>query len=228
MSSDYKYRAVELTPTVFADLMLLLFSSSSFTRDQCISSVMMYHTSNGGKCGKREYISVFKKATIILRKDGYALDNPAYGVWIISKHYDGFDSYFKKKQGAVEDNCDFSESDTCLELGDGEETIYLYYYPCYRKFANMKGHTVWPCKVGMTTKNVWDRIYSQAATCFPEEPFIALIIHCDDAHKLEQTIHNVLKMNGKWIEDAPGKEWFMISPEEVKSILSMCNVLKDN
>ena len=213
--NNYRYLGVELIPEIFAELIVLLFSGKQFSRQECINTVVDYHKNNGGICNYKSYVSQFKKASLTLRKKGYSLDNVSYGVWRLNdtnKTYDGFWGDSDKQTI----NSEFAEN--TKEIGSGDETIYVYYYPTYRKYALLKGESMWYCKVGMTTKNLWDRIYSQSTTCFPEEPFVALIIKCNDAHKLEQTIHNILKMKNKWIENAPGKEWFLTSPDEVKKI----------
>ena len=211
MVSEYKYKNIELFPEVFADLMIQLFSIKPFKRNDCIDTIVEYHKQNGGKCEKRSYTNSFKSATRLLREKGYDLQNPAHGTWQINKQYDGYDPY--RNKFAVETSDDIQR-----EIGTGKETIYVYYYPVYKKYAQLKGQSEWYCKVGMTTRNIWDRIYSQAGTAFPEEPFVALTIKCDDAHMLEQTIHNALKLRNKWLETAPGTEWFITSPEGVENI----------
>ena len=52
-------------------------------------------------------------------------------------------------------------------------------------------------------------------------------IHCDDVEVekkvnelrlMENTIQNILKLQGKHKQDAPGTEWFITSPIEVEQI----------
>ena len=133
---------------------------------------------------------------------GYELYNLAYGVWPINKHYDTYSTFHDSLSTKYSDTNNYVETEKTEEIGYGDETVYVYYYPTYRKYAKLKGNSV--C--------------SQATTCFPEEPFVALVIRHSDAHKLEQTLHNILKMKGRWIESAPEKEWFLTSHDEVKSI----------
>ena len=77
---------------------------------------------------------------------------------------------------------------------------------------------VWPCKIGRTDCDPIQRIIGQAGTCYPELPHVALIIYCDDSNALETAFHNIMKVKGRWMADAPGKEWFMTSPDELKAI----------
>lgn len=220
---SYKYENIELMPEIFAELLLQLFHNKQFKRQEAIDEIKKYHLFNGGTCDRKSYIETFKRATMMLRKKGYDVTNPSYGIWRIGDVSDGFVSY--RDAIAMQINNSLTEViDTQEEIGDGDEVVYVYYYPVYKKYALMQRQNCWHCKVGMTTKTVWDRIYPQSSTGFPEEPVVGLIIKCFDARTLEQIIHNILKRKNKWIEKAPGKEWFITSPSEVKSIYeSICN-----
>ena len=209
---SYRYRNVELTPAIMAELIVLLYSGKQFSRSDCIETVVKYHLDNGGICNHKTYMSTFKRATTLLRNNNCSLENVGYGIWRFNNEIEPYVSYWNKPGKYEVDN------EKIEEIGSGNETIYVYYYPTYRKFALLTGNTSWYCKVGMTTKNLWDRIYSQSSTCFPEEPLVALTIRCPDARHLESILHNILKMKNKWIETAPGKEWFLTSPEEIKEI----------
>ena len=77
---------------------------------------------------------------------------------------------------------------------------------------------IWECKIGRTDVDPISRIFSQAGTCYPEFPHIALIIYCDDSSLLEKTLHNILKLNNKCFTESPGKEWFLTSPDEIERL----------
>ena len=217
--NDYRYMEVELTPEIFAELMILLYSNKIFERQKCIDCIVEYHLSNGGICNHKSYTSQFKKACERLRKKGFNLQNIGYSKWnLLNPDNMQYQNYWNKDiidNKIVNENLENIET---KEIGVGDQIVYVYYYPVYRKYAILNGKSDWECKIGMTTKNLWDRIYSQAATSFPEEPFIALIIKCDDAHAIELILHKILKNKKKWIEIAPGKEWFLTNPEEIETI----------
>ena len=103
-------------------------------------------------------------------------------------------------------------------IGKGAEAVYVYYYPTYRSYAESQGMNIWACKVGHTTDDLHKRIKSQSRTAMPEHPKVELIIHTDRSQILEKAIHNILKFQDKFMENAPGKEWFMTTPNEVKQI----------
>lgn len=103
-------------------------------------------------------------------------------------------------------------------IGSGNSSVYLYYYPQYRESAESKGEKVWACKIGKTIHSEADgRIRSQA-TGLPESPMIGLHIKTDWPKEVEDIIHDILKVRGTHIADAPGREWFLTSPSEVEEI----------
>ncbi len=63
-----------------------------------------------------------------------------------------------------------------------------------------------------------NRIISQTCTALPEYPKVGLIIKTDALNLMESTIQNILKLQGKQKQDAPGKEWFITSPSEVETV----------
>ena len=72
-----------------------------------------------------------------------------------------------------------------------------------------------PCKIGRTDRDPVARVLAQAATALPERPHIALVIRTSFALAWEAALHGVLTLRGRRIEDAPGAEWFLTSPDEV-------------
>ena len=106
-------------------------------------------------------------------------------------------------------------------LGHGDQAIYVYHYEAYEDSNDMY---YYPCKIGMSTTNVLDRIHSQVKTSHPEKPIIDLIVLCENARKLESAIHAILKLYDREINDATGVEWFNTTGDEVKNICSMLHM----
>ena len=96
--------------------------------------------------------------------------------------------------------------------------MYVYFYDVYKELALLQGKEIWPCKIGRTDVDPIGRIFSQTGTCYPELPHLALIINCEDSSILEKALHNILKIKNRWISDAPGKEWYYSSPEEIETL----------
>lgn len=213
-TEDYEFCGVPLTPVIFGKLLIQLFDGKRFERQAAISEVVAYHRENGGIVKKgRNPIDTFKKATLDLRKKDIGFINKGYGVWELHYH----------EPELVEVVTDSSEVEEVMYsvdeiLGTGPNAVYVYYYDVYCEFARIKGEVVWPCKIGRTDCDPIQRIIGQAGTCYPELPHVALIIYCDDSNALETAFHNIMKVKGRWMADAPGKEWFMTSPDELKAI----------
>ena len=96
---NYKYYGLELTPTIFSELLIQMFDGKQFSRQDAVDTIAKYHAENGG-----------------------LLNKPSY----------------------------------------------------------LKGRNQWECKIGRTEVDPLSRIFSQAGTCYPELPHVALIMYCDD------------------------------------------------
>ena len=104
-------------------------------------------------------------------------------------------------------------------IGIGRNSVYCYYDQQKRESSESKGEKIWACKIGMTVQELHTRIYQQAGTAFPAERLkIGLHIKTDWPKEVEGIIHNILKVRGRHIADAPGTEWFLTSPSEVEEI----------
>ncbi len=207
---DYRFIGLELTPAIFEELLILFFDGKQFSRQDAIDRITRYHLDNGGFLNKTSYISVFKKATQNLKDKG--LVNTGYGVWRLC--------YSKK---TIEEIIPKSKAEEAVfkadkEIGEGKNAVYIYYYDSYKELASLKEKDLWECKIGRTDVDPISRIFSQAGTCYPELPHLALIIHCDDSSLLEKALHSILKIKQRWLVDSPGKEWFLTSPQEVESL----------
>ena len=210
--NEYKYAGVELTPNIFAELLILLFDGKQFKRTTAIEVITQYHHDGGGVLGKKEYVSVFKKACQNLSSSG--LSNIGYGTWRLN--YEIPDVEVIKEE--VRDTFEYAADKT---IGSGDNSVYVYYYDTYKKYAETCGYSIWECKIGRTDKDPLQRIFGQAGTCYPELPHIALIIKCSNSLQLESALHNILKLRNRWIENAPGTEWFLTSPAEAESFYHM-------
>ena len=118
----------------------------------------------------------------------------------------------KEKKGKV----DASETE---RIGEGNESVYLYYFPTYKRDAESKGLDRWRCNIGYTTDSAEDRVASQIGDQLPEKAILSLVIQTHDCKALEKRIHAELKRRGRWIgDDIVGTEWFSTNPTEVEDI----------
>ncbi len=196
MNNSYKHAGKPLTEKIARELIIELFSGETGVQKKEIKQVVdETHTKRGGNLSTNEMHPV-SSALNILKKQGLA-NNPTRGKWSIFSNPD------------VHPNDPF-DSEAVRTLGTGKNSVYLCYYPAYRCLAEYEGKDFWACKIG--------RVDSQVHTTMPETPEIALIFKTDDPENLEQILHNVLKLRGKHIADAPGNAWFMTSPSEAEVI----------
>lgn len=207
---NYKYYGLELTPAIFQDLLIQLFDGKQFSRKDALEVITKYHTDNGGVLNKASYVDVFKKATQNLKKCG--IENAGYGIWRLCYKKEVVDEIIAStNRNEISYSAD-------KEIGEGNNAVYVYYYDGYKELALLQGKEIWQCKIGRTDVDPIGRIFSQAGTCYPELPHLALIINCEDSSTLEKALHNILKIKKRWISNAPGKEWYYSSPEEIETL----------
>lgn len=210
----YKYYGMDITPAIMKGLLIKLFDGKQFSRADAINRIIEYHKDNGGIISHKDYAWVFKASTKWLKKSG--LVNCGYGIWRLN--------YKNEEVEVVEvrttNECKYSVDEI---IGKGNRSIYVYYYDIYKKYAEIRAEVNFPCKIGRTDRAPIQRILGQCGTCYPEMPHVSLIINCEDSAKLELALHSILKYKNRWIEDAPGNEWFMTNPQEIKKIYNELN-----
>lgn len=208
---DYKYRGKSLTGVVASDLILELFDGQTDVPFKSIKEkVEAQHIHRGGlEQTSEKALPVTNGLGRLKRKD--LANNPEKGYWTINRH--GFKENLSVKPEKEED---------ILIVGEGESVVYLYYFPTYRSYAESTGKDSYPCKVGRTDGGVDIRINSQVETALPEEPVIGLIIQTDNPIGMEKQVHDLLDIAGFRKKDAPGKEWFVTNPDQVKSFYEAC------
>ena len=104
-------------------------------------------------------------------------------------------------------------TDITTRVGAGDERVYAYTFPSQQKTSGR-----YPIKIGMTrNRSAEHRIRQQIGASNVETPILLLEISCQDAGRLERRLHGSLR---SWhMSDAPGKEWYQTSPEEIMSHL---------
>ena len=105
-------------------------------------------------------------------------------------------------------------------MGEGQQCVYCYYLPAYRRLAENDGEDGYSIKIGFTKDlNPDARILGQATTALPEKPVIALLIKTHDAAALEKVIHAALDFKGQKIHEARGEEWYSTNVDKIKEII---------
>ena len=152
-----------------------------------------------------------------LREEGLA-DNPEWGYWsFLTTTESEAPKMIEKTQRQV-DTSGVKNIAPERTIGSGKSSVYLYYYPKYRESAESNNEKFWECKVGKTIHGEPQIRIGEQATGLPESPMIGLHIKTDWSEKIERIIHEILKVRGRYVDGAPGKEWFLTSPSEVEEI----------
>ncbi len=217
--NDYEYVGVPLIPKIAQELIIEKFSGKTVNRQEIIETVIQIHCDRGGLPSEAQNVpeTTIYAALYKLKKSGIA-ENPSQGYWRIDLIPDspGREGPESVEPPQAPDEEEIIEPDVPSEIGSGEDSVYLYYLPLYRKEAQSKGESVWPCKVGRTRHDPVRRVRAQ--TSAPEEPELALTIRTDTPSDMEKAIHAILAVRGRHMEHAQGTEWFHTNPSEVEEI----------
>lgn len=105
-----------------------------------------------------------------------------------------------------------------LDEADGVDlsgSLYAYTFPML-----IRPSGPYPIKVGLASGDPDKRVFTQCrqAASF-EQPRILMTWPASRVRSLELAVHNILRVRGRWREDAPGKEWFDTTIEEIDAIV---------
>lgn len=206
MHNQYKYIGQHLKMSSARELILEFFSGqSNVSLRDMIEKVETEHIKRGGTPHTKVTHPVVD-ALGNLKNQGLANNpNPGTGFWDI-----------KGQPGYKPDPVARREHTAPDEIRKG--SVYFYYYPAYKENAEFKSENRWQFKIGYTESGTPQvRVKAQTAGR-PEEPVIETVISTESPRHLEQIIHASLKKQNMHIQDAPGKEWFLLSPDMVKKI----------
>lgn len=104
-------------------------------------------------------------------------------------------------------------------IGNGSESVYIWYNKAQFDGAKRRKETCWPCKIGRTKSSPTARIFNQGAlTAFSEVPIVPLVLRTNESVSLEAMIQNSLRYAGKRIMRFRGTEWFQTNPSEVERV----------
>ena len=211
MNNQYEYAEKSLTPKIAQHLIQELFAGQTVQKQEIMRIVDETHRERGGLPARAKFPPVTMALTNMKREG--LVENPSQGYWFIP-------SSPQSDESVDDESVNFEEAnlDSGRIIGSGKQAVYLYYFPAYKRLAKLQDQKIWPCKIGKTRYDAISRIRSQTRTALPEYPKVGLIIKTDELRLMENTIQNILKLQGKQKQDAPGIEWFITSPSEVEQI----------
>ncbi len=219
LGDDYRYKGIRPSPSIVADLTKQLFAGQLVERQTIIEEVRNFHVRCGGSPPEvSDFSNTVKKALSNMQKVGEA-ENPSSGYWkILPKNTEVIPNEAaneltdEESEGLLETQ---DESFAERVRGTGDSSVYLYYLPIYRTRAQERGEDRWQCKIGRTDGKALQRMVGQAGTALPEKPVLAVVLRTKYSVALERALHAVLTLRGLAVQDVPGTEWFLTSPDEV-------------
>jgi len=218
---NYRFKGLPLTAAVIEYIVKSQLIGRQLKRNQIVDYVEKFHAEKGGfPCEAADLTRTVKKALDKLKASGVA-ENPSTGWWRISSGTGddhSIESFGENDVLGEAANGETQDLQALLYLGEGDESIYLYYYPAYKTAALASGVEKWLCKIGRTDSSASLRISSQS-TGMPERPEIGLVYRTHDSRTLESVLHGILTLRNQWSEGSPGVEWFITSVEDVLSII---------
>lgn len=215
-------RAIPATPTKVKEYLLEILSSGQpMKRDELVSRARALAPRDGFVLQVNTAIPTVKRALKLLANEG-TIESPRVGWWRITNitNQHSVDPSLPVEPEPEEEEIE-TESEPRIaierEIGEGPESVYVYYHDAYAELARLKGNAVWECKVGSTLGNPDARVIGQGAlTAFPRAPIIGLVIRTGNGRGLERALHTALTLAGKRVEDGAGSEWFLTSPDRIE------------
>ena len=223
---EYKYTAQPLTPGIAEELIQELFAGRIAERHKIVDSIVQTHRTRGGLDSRaKDTPRLIKKALSNLEKAGLAA-NPSFGQWKIAT-ISGQGPSIEITPSESNDETLAAEPIADVVVGEGEDSVYLYYFESYRQLAILNGKQEFQCKIGRTERDPLLRVLSQSSTALPEYPKIARLYRTTDGSALETAIHAILSLRGKELKNSPGSEWFLTSLSEVDEIVKFIAEIKE-
>jgi hypothetical protein len=217
----YKFKGLPLTAAVAEHIIRSQLTGQQLKRAEIVNYVEEFHCANGGlPCQAADLSRTVKKALNNIKVSGGA-ENPSTGYWRISSHSGELQQDQSVGDAPIAEEEGEGEAQVfqpLMSLGEGDESVYLYYYPAYKTIALAGGSDKWLCKIGRTDSSANLRISSQS-TGMPERPEIGLVYRTNDSRTLESVLHGILSLRNQWSESSSGVEWFDTSVEDVLAII---------
>lgn len=109
-----------------------------------------------------------------------------------------------------------------VESIDLEGFIYAFTFPTLIRQSGG-----FPIKIGMTVKDVQDRVTSQCkGSAIFENPQLLGHWRVTRVGSVESAIHKMLTARGKWRKNVPGAEWFDTTIDEIQSIIEFTGCIR--
>lgn len=192
-------------------------------RGELLQRILDKHGELGGHPSPADPVSQIKKCLSDMSRAGEAEKLPAYGYWRI---YGADESTTDPDNNTASDAPDLEVSEPFEVLhksGTGRGAVYAYSFPTYQRTG-----ASFPMKIGYSDGPYQARIAAQLGSSSPENPVIYRLVHTDTPRMAERYLHSALTLLGRWIDDAPGAEWFITSPDEIEALLLQVGLVTED
>lgn len=242
---QYKFAGKEFSAPILRTLVAERWAGKTARRRDMIADCLNYHLSQGGldepypdsalssaertarsRRGGTPASQLRARAFRSLRDAGLARQGEAHGEWEIFP-VEGMGEAPASNHSPTPSSAGANtlRVDVQREIGEGVESIFVVFFPTFRRCAELSGETRWACLLGATTERVVpaETALVQTATRspIPELPVIGLIVRCSDSESLATGIHAILRSRGQCSVNPQGQEWCRTSPEEVVELIEM-------
>ena len=183
------------------------------TAQELFERISKIHEDHGGlPCAAKDPQKEAAKALAELRDQGY-YTQPHVGRWRRSEKIAPDDE-------ALGDSIQEAE----VTVGDGDQCLYAWYLPTYRKMANINDEPTFAMKIGISGRAAIERISESMG--FSPEPFaLGFMLLTDNPQDWESLYHSTLNLKGRHRERAHGTEWYNTNPQELLEIFECHNKL---
>lgn len=220
--NEYIYKDIELTPEIISKILYKIYINNLDIQSikSIRNTVAGFHELNGGIYQTSKIIAQTKKGMQNINKK--YLDNINPGNWRFkfddNISFNDFYTPEKKDKKSTYDPADLTVSFTgSINMKDG--WVYFYYFPSYKKLAEINNEEHYPIKIGKSVNNPKFRVNEQSGTALPEKPVIFIQVKTLNCSKLESLLHSFFILKGRKKNDSVGDEWFYSNENEIVEIL---------
>lgn len=217
-ADNYPYRGVPLKPHMLAELAERSFLPGAImSRKWLVENAPRLHVELGGTPATADPVSQAKKARAALLEGEW--EQAGYGsIRRLGVPIPG-------EPGQANDLPTIpDQAELFLNakewFGEGDEIVYCYTFPSYVELASLKRDARMPMKIGKTASTSLERVSLQCGVSNPEQPIVPFAIRVQNSALFEKAIQRTLMIWNRWMDDAPGSEWFMTSKDEVLAIVN--------
>lgn len=223
-NNEYKYAGHLVSPKVVVEIIFYIYGENKkiVSRLDIANEVFDFHIKNNGLSGDSNQIHQVKKALSDINTSFYKKVRTGYYEFLIDEKTKLEDFYKPQRnnrnnyQDTKSINHDLKNISN-IDIKDG--WVYFYYFPTYKKYAELKNEDFFPVKIGKTKSNPNFRVNEQTGTALPEKPIIFLQVKTNDCSNLEKLIHSTLSLMGKKSSGSVGNEWYISNEKEISNLL---------